>query len=371
VKNEKRRSLLVLNGWGMNNLNDTILLVASAQGALLFLGLLSKKTRYRISNISIGMVVFVITGTILFSWGSATRYNNSENAFPFWVFQSYWLLPLAFWLFLEVNTNARFRFKKKLYLLFLPAVTDIAFQSLIAFSPSARNSSPGLLLRSGIWFFFSEILPLISAVIVFGVYLAKLLRLKRKVEESSGHYSGFKRVFWIYGFLAVVLAVWVASAFYLVPFKIVEIVLVSLVFLLGYVAYFKPDFFEISYRHFKPVGPVFHAFNDDDEILRLRKAFCDDRIYLRSKLTIAELADELELPVKYISYLISCHQGKNFNDFVNAFRVREVISKMADPKEKHKTLLGMALDSGFNSKSSFNLVFKRHTGKTPSDFFRK
>jgi AraC-like DNA-binding protein len=48
--------------------------------------------------------------------------------------------------------------------------------------------------------------------------------------------------------------------------------------------------------------------------------------------------------------------------------VKEVIERMANPSEKHKSLLGIALDAGFNSKSSFNQVFKQHTGKTPSEY---
>lgn len=353
----------------MNNLNDTVLLAASIQGALLFLGLISKKANNRVSNVSVGIIVFVITGTILFSWGSATHYNNSEDAFPFWVLQSYWLLPPAFWLFLKVNTDPYFKLSRHHLFLFLPAGLEIGFQVLLKFYPFVQHWA--FIVRSETWFFFVEVLPLVSTIVVFCAYFMKLLALKQQAREVPGAYSYFKRFFLVFGFLLLIPAVWIASTFYLIPFKIIETILVSLIFLLGYVAYFKPDFFEIPLLKLRPLTQGFSGFDDNVEILRLQKVFTEDSIYLRSKLTVAELAEELGLPVKYVSYLISNYYGKNFNDFVNGFRVREVISKISDPKESHKTLLGMALDSGFNSKSGFNLVFKKHTGKTPSEFFRK
>jgi len=91
----------------MYNINETILLVASIQGFLLFLGLFTKKTTNKLSNVSIGILVFVITITLLFSWGSASQYNNSTNVIPFWVLQSYLLIPASFWLFLQIQ-NSRF-----------------------------------------------------------------------------------------------------------------------------------------------------------------------------------------------------------------------------------------------------------------------
>lgn len=86
-------------------LEGTILLAASIQGFLLFLGLITKKTINKLSGIAISIIIFVITITILFSWGSATQYNNSKNAIPFWILQSYLLIPASFWIFFEVNTN--------------------------------------------------------------------------------------------------------------------------------------------------------------------------------------------------------------------------------------------------------------------------
>ncbi|HRG21146.1 MAG TPA: helix-turn-helix domain-containing protein [Saprospiraceae bacterium] len=59
---------------------------------------------------------------------------------------------------------------------------------------------------------------------------------------------------------------------------------------------------------------------------------------------------------------------KNFNDFVNQYRIDEFLRKIKDPQNSHLTLLAVALDSGFNSKSTFNRAFKKMMGTSPREF---
>ena len=61
--------------------------------------------------------------------------------------------------------------------------------------------------------------------------------------------------------------------------------------------------------------------------------------------------------------------GKNFYDFVNQYRLEEFKRLLSDPKNRNLTLLSLAIDCGFNSKSSFNRHFKKVTGQTPSQYF--
>ena len=357
----------------MNNINETILLVASIQGFLLFLGLFTKKTTNKLSSVSIGILVYVITITLLFSWGSASQYNNSKNVIPFWVLQSYLLIPASFWLFFEVNTNTKFKFSKKYLMIFLPAFLEILAQIIFyVFFKLLKNTIFVSVIKSQYWFFFSEILPLFATVLILSFYVRKLWQIKLKLKEFKNLIlnSYFKKMFFISGFMCLLLLVWTASTYYLIQFKIIEIVLVCFIFLLGYIAYFKPDFFEIPKEILlknQSLNP-FPNFVDKTELNKLNLIFTAKSLHLRPKLTVSELANEINLPAKYISYLITNYHFKNFNDFVNGFRVKEVIIRMADPNEKHKSLLGIALDAGFNSKSSFNQVFKQHTGKTPSEY---
>src|SRR6202042_3681104 len=69
-----------------------------------------------------------------------------------------------------------------------------------------------------------------------------------------------------------------------------------------------------------------------------------------------------------LSRIINLGLEKNFSDFINEFRVREVSRKMQDPACDRLTLLGIAYESGFNSQRTFNRVFKEMTGKTPLEY---
>ena len=90
--------------------------------------------------------------------------------------------------------------------------------------------------------------------------------------------------------------------------------------------------------------------------------------YQDGNLTLFELAKQFDCSPAQLSGIIN-QQGKtNFFDFVNTFRVEEVKTRIQNKEYTNKTLLAIAFDSGFNSKASFNRVFKNMTGMTPRDF---
>ena len=94
----------------------------------------------------------------------------------------------------------------------------------------------------------------------------------------------------------------------------------------------------------------------------------DEKPYLDGDMTIHHLAQKTGIPRHYITEVLNEKYGRNFFTFVNEYRVREVISRINDPKYQHYTILAIAFDAGFNSKSTFNTIFKAYTGKTPSEY---
>lgn len=88
--------------------------------------------------------------------------------------------------------------------------------------------------------------------------------------------------------------------------------------------------------------------------------------YLKPKLTLTNLAKDLSISPNHLSQIINQFEGQNFNDFVNKYRVEEFIHKAFENKQF--SFLALALESGFNSKSTFNAVFKKHKSLTPSQF---
>ena len=108
---------------------------------------------------------------------------------------------------------------------------------------------------------------------------------------------------------------------------------------------------------------------ESKEILeRLQSYMLNEKPYLQNQLTIKEVADVLEINTKYLSQVINQQLGLNFFNFINKYRVEEVKKRLTDKKYEHLSLLGLALDCGFNSKSSFNSIFKKFTGTTPSSY---
>jgi ligand-binding sensor domain-containing protein/prolipoprotein diacylglyceryltransferase/AraC-like DNA-binding protein len=91
--------------------------------------------------------------------------------------------------------------------------------------------------------------------------------------------------------------------------------------------------------------------------------------YKNPDLTLANLADQIDLTPHLLSQLLNDRLNKNFNNFINSYRVDEVKSMLEDPANRDK-LLAIAYDAGFRSKTTFNTIFKKFTGKTPSEYRR-
>jgi AraC-like DNA-binding protein len=92
--------------------------------------------------------------------------------------------------------------------------------------------------------------------------------------------------------------------------------------------------------------------------------------YLEPELTLDQLASQMNMKPKLLSQLINESLGQNFFDFVNRYRIEEAKRLLTNPQDKKITVLEVLYEVGFNSKSSFNTLFKKYTGLTPSEFKR-
>jgi AraC-like DNA-binding protein len=104
------------------------------------------------------------------------------------------------------------------------------------------------------------------------------------------------------------------------------------------------------------------------QLERLIKYMVEEKPYLNPELTIQDLSNQINISKHHLTQIINISLNKNFFNFINEYRVEEVKRKIADVKFAHLTLLAIAFESGFNSKSSFNNIFKQATGLTPSDY---
>ncbi len=96
-----------------------------------------------------------------------------------------------------------------------------------------------------------------------------------------------------------------------------------------------------------------------------------DKPYLNGDLSIHDLSTLTGIPRHHITQVLNEKYGRNFFTFINEYRVKEVISRFSDPVNNNFTILAIAIDSGFNSKTTFNSIFKLQTGMTPSEYREK
>jgi AraC-like DNA-binding protein len=101
---------------------------------------------------------------------------------------------------------------------------------------------------------------------------------------------------------------------------------------------------------------------------KILKLMQDEKLYLQPELNLSDIANRLKTNISVLSGVVNNAFGKNFNDFVNEYRVKEFQDRIQLPENKNITLLGIAFDCGFNSKATFNRSFKKFTGKSPKEF---
>ncbi len=167
------------------------------------------------------------------------------------------------------------------------------------------------------------------------------------------------------------------------PYEISFIGLTILTFLFGVFGFNQPVIFEEVVRYTESEEPESNA-EDPKKYQRsgLKKKDIkgymeqvenhmeNTKPYLDRELTIYDLSRQLDIPRHILSEIINEHMGKNFYKLVNDYRVEEVKMRLESPEYKHLTILAIAFDSGFNSKSSFNTIFKEKTGSTPSEYLK-
>jgi YesN/AraC family two-component response regulator len=97
----------------------------------------------------------------------------------------------------------------------------------------------------------------------------------------------------------------------------------------------------------------------------------ENESYKDNSFNLTKLSNELNIPSAYISQALNIYKGETFYNFLNKYRIEIAKKMLIDPKYKNKTILAIAYESGFNSKATFNIFFKKIVGMTPSAYRNK
>jgi AraC-like DNA-binding protein len=172
------------------------------------------------------------------------------------------------------------------------------------------------------------------------------------------------------------------ATYYLVGFNIVILAMLIFVIVILLKALHKPHFlsFSDSENEDYPKEPLAIQKSNQRETGRGEKEgiiqivlnyMQTEKPYLEPELTLDQLASRLSLKPRLLSQSINEILGQNFYDFINHYRIDEASRLLTNPKDKKITILEVLYEVGFNSKSSFNTLFKKYTGLTPTELKKK
>ena len=341
---------------------ENIYLTASILGLLISISLIVQIFTPRKANFFVGLIALILSFEMLFSWGARSGYNNLEHAFPISLLLNYMIVPPSLWLFVNYQTDDNFTFRRIHLLLYLPAMI-LSF--LEVYGLLAHVSLRQFLF----WPWLSDYVPLMGSVLALAYFWISFIRQNRIKKQIAGRKVWLiqLRLLALMTSLTIIVSLWLLFSFIgWRHFYMVELVLVVLFFGLSLLNYLENQSFHESVKLEKPIE--FPQYDDQMQLGNLRKMMESEQIFLQPSLPLKEFATRLDLPPRYVSYLINRYHEKNYKEYINEYRVDTFLQKAKSGKENHKTLLALALESGFSSKSTFNQVFKNHRGKSPSEY---
>lgn len=372
---------------------ETIILLGFLEGLLIAMLILLKK-RKTVSDYWLSFFFLLYSVNTLLSF--LEIYNRTHSyPFPAFIFVSSPLLLLhgpAIWMYVKSLTDQHFSLKP-IYLLhlvpFFACIIDftISFYSIPIFNRIEIFESESFKQ------FTDYHIVIVAMALSSLIYFSWSALMVRKYNKSiKGYFSATES--YDLSWLRIVM---VASA---IAYTIIYVsFLVDLVFpvasfrlmhqasfiigsvyliVLGFFGHKQGNLFtdkpiSVNLKDTKPLPNETYSLDKykNDFIHSLLKFMNEKKPYLNPEITLSSLAGLLSVSPEYLSKIMNTQIGKNFYDFINHYRIEEFKTRCALPENKNFTLIAIAFDCGFNSKATFNRVFKNVTGETPGDYARK
>ncbi len=161
------------------------------------------------------------------------------------------------------------------------------------------------------------------------------------------------------------------------PLGIISIFYVIISYLIGFFGYRQPALFNLPSENNKSQNnetteklvPNEIDKEELEQILsRLNESMMDKKSYLKGDLTVEELATEINVSRTVLTQILNKKLNKNFYKYINEFRIEEAKQLLVNLKYKNFSILAIGYEAGFNSKSTFNAIFKDKVGITPSEY---
>ncbi|WP_430411831.1 helix-turn-helix domain-containing protein [Kordia sp.] len=224
-----------------------------------------------------------------------------------------------------------------------------------------------------------------SAVFLNIFYLVLNIRQLQRYKKSSQNNFSFKQsptylsvililigiclTAWFFSYISWISGYYNPLSMY--GYIVIWFTMVFLTYVLAFFAMIQPKLFKMPVEIKKEKQTLLSS--DESMVLKekLTTLMLDKKPYLKPRLTLQELAEMIDVRINIVSYVINEEFKKNFNDFVNEYRIQEFIHLAKKEENKKLTILGLAYEAGFNSKTTFNTTFKKKLGKTPFQFVKE
>lgn len=380
------------------NFHDVILIMTTYQCALFALLLLVVRRENRLSHVLLAgflLTQAAIPMDILISFGAGFRewaIGVSPNLF-YTFGTAYWLEgPLLLW-YTRSLIYKDYRLGRRDLAYLVPFAAYVLYEFLVYFRMDSAAKS-ALLMEYDL---FSESvlthgigLTRETLRVAFGVMcLVEIGRCRREIRQTHSNidnidFAWLKML--VIGFLAirgwaVLVSVAIISSVHLdllVDYRImgltsnyaVFLLISTMIFLtLSHSSMFEGIDLGAEERGARETGAA-RAAVDPELAARVRRHMETGKPHLASVLTLEQLAHQLDMPQRTLSNVINRHFGCNFFEFVNGYRIEEAKRLLADPAYRNRTVMEVMMDSGFNSKATFNTFFKKLMGMTPTQYRR-
>lgn len=392
-------SFLITQGFPDFNVYSTPLLLLVVQGLIFVSLLLLRYFKKRVaSDFFLGFILLIVCyEQICYTVGFMGWYNVFRNTKI-----NYGLIPMSLaiapliYFYVKSVTTSRFKFRPKDWWHFVPAISLVVYRIAIytydALQPDFQDTQNGYLKLHLDEPFVMPALSFIS----FGqmlLYLAFTFQLffhyRKKINAFfSNTYALELRwilsfliafsVLFLYGTAQTIIGSLFTELDYTQRYWL-NIVMALVVLFVGIKGFFTDtnSLKKLEFL-FTPDAIVVPEQRDldksefnKDELTRLDDFMKTHRPYLEADLNLITLSRKLDLSRAQLSQLINDGHGKNFNDYVNSYRIDAVKMMLQQGKQERLSLLGIALECGFNSKATFNRVFKKITGMSPTVFLQK
>ena len=377
------------------NIWSVLILVGAMQGLFLSLYLFLKNEN-RNANKWLAFLLIVVSLHLL---EYAVNISGISLKYPFLVAITYPLLfcmgPLYF-IFCQYLLDKNFRITPKWSLHFTPALFVLLIMLPFYLMPAAEKinylnglSENGVIKIPNSQLVFMAIHILQTIVYVFITY-KNISKKEEEFKKFSSNVFLVKKISWLNNFsfyfsiylllyiLLVITLTFIDS--YQIQIDYVMLLITSIsIYSIGYTAISTPEIFkaatkiELQKSESFPQNSVARTRNRNKHPELKEKLILfmeNNKPYLKSDLRILELADSLSIPHYQLSQLINDEFAVNFYDFINQYRVEEA-KKLLIEDIRNLKILAIAYEVGFNSKATFNRVFKKSTKLTPSQFKEK